>query len=218
MKQIVVIGLGQFGAHLARQLTEQHCEVLAVDADQSRVAELRDDVHRALIGDARSMEALKSAITSTVDEVAVCLGDHLEASILCTLHLSEIGVKKILATAINEDHANILKRVGAHQVIFPDLETAERTARRMAHPHMLDYFPFAEEYRIMELVTPKRLAGKNLQGSSLRNTYRLLVLAIKAGSTGEYHFMPEADHVLQEGDVLVVLGREMDLARFSALE
>lgn len=218
MKQMVVIGLGQFGAHLARQLTGQHCEVLAVDRDESRVAELRDDVHRALIGDARSTETLASALTPAVDEVAVCLGDHMEASILCTLHLAEIGVKRILATAVNEDHANILKRVGAHEVIFPDLETAERTARRMANPHLLDYFPFAEEHRIMEIEVPRKLAGKTLHDSGLRRTYCLFALAIKSGEAGEYHFMPGADYELQRGDILVVLGREMDLARFSALD
>ena len=215
---MVVIGLGQFGAHLAKELATQRCEVLVLDRDETRVSELRDHVHRALIGDARSQETLTSAVSDSVDEAAVCLGDHIEASILCTLHLSQIGVKRILSTAINEDHANILKRVGAHEVIFPDLETAERTARRMAHPHMLDYFPFAEEFRIMEVMMPKSLAGKSLNGSGLRRTYRLFALAIKGGDDGDYHFMPEADYVLREGDVVVVFGREMDLARFSALE
>ena len=218
MRQMVVIGLGQFGAHLAKELAQQRCEVLVLDRDETRVSQLRDRVHRALIGDARNLETLESAVSSAVDEAAVCLGDHIEASILCTLHLSEIGVKKILATAINEDHANILKRVGAHEVIFPDLETAERTARRMANPHMLDYFPFAEEFRIMEVLTPKALAGKTLHRSGLRDTYGLLALAIRRGDTGEYHFMPEADYALGEGDVVVVFGRELDLARFSALE
>jgi len=218
MRQIVVIGLGQFGAHLAKELARQHCEVLVLDRDELRVGELRDRVHRALIGNASSLEVLESAVSDAVDEAAVCLGDHLETSILCTLHLSEIGVKKILATAVNEDHATILKRVGAHEVIFPDLETAERTARRMANPHMLDYFPFAEEYRIMEVVTPKALTGKTLHSSGLRDTYGLLALAIKQGDTGEYRFMPAADYALREGDVLVLFGRELDLARLSALE
>jgi trk system potassium uptake protein TrkA len=218
MKQMVVIGLGQFGTHLAKQLSEQNCEVLVLDADESRVSAVRDDVHRALIADAKRFDILESSITPGVDRVAVCLGDHMEASILCTLHLSQIGVKKILATAVNKDHADILKRVGAHEVIFPDLETAERTARHMAHPNLLDYFPFAEEYRIMECVTPQPLVGKTLQQSGLRSSYRLFALAIKVGSEGEYHFMPAAGDVLHEGDILVVLGREVDLARFSVLE
>lgn len=203
---------------MAKQLTEQNCEVLILDADESRVAAVRDEVHRALIADAKSFDILASSVTAAVDQVAVCLGDHLEASILCTLHLSQIGVKKILTTAINRDHAEILKRVGADEVIFPDLETAERTARHMAHPNLLDYFPFTEEHRIMEYVTPKPLVGKTLLESGLRASYQLFVIAIKSGTTGEFRFMPTADDVLCEGDILVMLGRELDLARFSALE
>ena len=109
MKQIVVIGLGQFGTHLARELTKQRCEVLAVDNDESRVAQIRDDVHQALIADARNLDALKSVMSNSVDEVVVALGESLEASVLCTLHLNQIGVKKIRAKAVNEDHARILK-------------------------------------------------------------------------------------------------------------
>lgn len=218
MRQIVVIGLGQFGTHLARQLTGQKCEVLVLDADESRVAAVRDDVQRALIADVKDFDVLESTVMPSVDQVAVCLGDHMEASILCTLHLSQIGIKRIVATAISEDHATILNRVGAHQTIFSDLETAERTARLMAHPNLLDYFPFAEDHRIMEYVTPKPMIGKTVRESGLRSSYRLIALAIKTGKTGEYRFMPAAGDVLQEGDILVVLGREVDLARFSVLE
>lgn len=218
MKQIVVIGLGQFGTHLARELTKQRCEVLAVDNDESRVAQIRDDVHQALIADARNLDALKSVMSNSVDEVVVALGESLEASVLCTLHLNQIGVKKIRAKAVNEDHARILKAVGAAEVIFPERETAERTARRIAHPSLMDYFPFAEEYRIMELRTPKSLEEKTLQESELRSTFRLIVLAIRSGRTGEYRFMPEANDRLHPADILVVLGREIDLARFSALD
>lgn len=218
MKQIIVIGLGQFGTHLARELSQQRCEVLALDSNESRVADLRDDVHQALIGDARDLDTLKAVITDAVDEVVVSLGESLEASVLCTLHLSQIGVKKIRAKAINEDHAKILKAVGATEVIFPERETAERTARRIAHPMLIDYFPFAEDYRIMELRTPKPLEGRTLQESEIRSSFRLIVLAIKAGTTGEYRFMPEANDVFRPGDVLVALGREIDLARFSAME
>lgn len=204
--------------HLALELTKQRCEVLALDSDEGRVAHLRDDVHRALIGDARDPDVLKAAITSSINEVVVCLGESLEASVLCTLHLSQIGVAKIRAKAVNEDHAHILRAVGAHEVIFPERETAERTARRIAHPNLLDYFPLAEEYRIMEVSIPPPLVGKTLLEAELRSSYRLLVLAIKSGSSGEFHFSPEAKDQMWRGDVLIVLGREIDLARFSALE
>ncbi|HVP11639.1 MAG TPA: TrkA family potassium uptake protein [Phycisphaerae bacterium] len=217
MKQIVVIGLGQFGMHLARELTKQHCEVLALDSNEHRVADLQDDVHRALICDAKDLDTLQQVISASIDEAVVCMGESIEASVLCTLHLHQIGVRRIRAKATNEDHALILKAVGAHDIIFPERETAERTARRIAHPSLMDYFPFAEDYRIMEIVTPKSLVSRSLQESELRSTFRLIVLAIKTAA-GEYRFMPEAQDKLNPGDVLVVLGREFDLARFSAID
>lgn len=218
MRQVAVIGLGQFGTHLSRALTKMHCEVMAIDSSEDRVAELRDDVHRAVIGDARDMDVLQSLITSSVDEAVVSLGESMEASILCTLHLSQIGVKFIRTKAVNEDHALILKAVGAHELIFPERETAERTARRIAHPTLLDYFPFAEDHRIMEILLPRPLVGKSLGESQLRGSFNLLVLATKSKTTGQFRFMPAADDVLKEDDILIVLGREVDLARFSVLE
>lgn len=218
MRQVAVIGLGQFGTNLARVLTELHCEVLAIDSSEARVADLRDDVHRVLIGDARDMEVLQSVVSSSIDEAVVSLGESMEASILCTLHLSQIGVKRIRTKAVNEDHALILKAVGAHDLIFPEKETAERTARRIAYPTLLDYFPFAEDYRIMELRLPPKLAGVKLGDSSIRSSFNLLLLATKSASTGQFRFMPGADDLLTEDDILVVLGQEVDLARFSVIE
>lgn len=218
MKQVAVIGLGQFGTSLCRELTKLRCEVMAIDSAEARVAELRDEVHRAVIADARDHDALQSVISSSLDEAVVSLGESLEASVLCTLHLSQIGVKLIRTKAVNDDHALILKAVGAHEVIFPERETAERTARRIAFPTLLDYFPFAEDYRIMEIVVPKPVVGKTLNESNLRAEYNLLVLATKSSVNGEYRFMPAADDVLRQTDILIVFGREIDLARFSVLE
>jgi len=217
-KQVVVIGLGQFGTHLARKLSELKCEVLALDRREALVAELRDEVHRAIVGDAKSLDTLQSILTPSIDEAVVSLGESMEASILCTLHLGQIGVKHIRAKAVNEDHARILRAVGAHEVIFPERETAERTATRIAFPSLLDYFPLAGEYRIMEIATPDHLAGKTLKESDLRSVYRLLVLAIKKGGREEYDFMPDPTDVLADDDVLVVLGREVDLARIRAAD
>lgn len=217
MKQVVVIGLGQFGSHLARQLTQMQCEVLAIDQREEAVNAIRDDVHQALICDARNLDALKAVVTSNVDVVVVSLGESMEPSIICSLHLSQIGVKSIRCKAVNEDHATILKAVGAHEVIFPERETAERTARRVAFPTLLDYFPFAEDHRIMELETPSAIVGKTLASSRLREELNLLLLATKKPS-GEFHFMPSPNDVFKAGDILIVLGREINLARLRVLD
>lgn len=217
MRQVCVIGLGNFGMHVARRLVKMGCEVLALDNLEARVSQVQDDVQRVLIGDARDLETIKSVITDSVDEVVVSLGESVEASVLCTLHLQQIGVKSIRTKAINEDHATILRAVGATEVFFPEQETAERMARRIAHPHLLDFFPFEEDYRIMEILAPPAFAGKTLVESGLRSDFHLLALAIKNRKTGRYQFMPQGDAVISADDVLIVLGQEVHLARLSAL-
>ena len=132
MRQVCVIGLSQFGSHLARQLVKMDCQILVIDSDEERVNDIRDDVHRAVIGDARDFQMLDSVVADTVDEVVVSLGEtNIEPSILCALHLKQIGVKRIASTARNDDHAQILRAVGATEIVFPERDTAERADPRL---------------------------------------------------------------------------------------
>lgn len=219
MRQVVVIGLGQFGMQLARSLVKMNCEVVAIDLNESRVNQVRDDVQRAIIGDARDYEMLSSIVSASVDEAVVGLGESsIEPSILCTLHLKRIGVKVIMSTARNDDHANILRAVGANEIIFPERETAERTARRIANPDLRDMFSLADDYRIMEILAPKALHGKTLAAAQLRRDFDLLVLAIRPANEERFNFLPGADTVIHPNEALMVLGRELDLARFAGFD
>jgi trk system potassium uptake protein TrkA len=218
VRQVCVLGLGQFGMHLARTLVKMGCEVLAIDLNEERVDMIRDDVHRALIGDVRSFQTLNNVISETIDAAVVALGEtSIEPSILCTLNLRKIGVKSIASTARNDDHAQILRAVGATEVIFPERDTAERTARRIANPGLRDMFPLADDYRILEIDAPRSLHGKTLTELDLRRQYELLVLAVKDAGSERFRFLPAADALIRPGQVLMVLGRELDLARFAAL-
>ena len=217
MKQVCVIGLGQFGAHLARTLVRMGCEVLAIDLNEQRVDAIRDDVHRALIGDVRSFMVLQSVITPSVSDVVVCLGEKsLEPSILCTLNLARLQVKSIRCTAVSDDHAQILRAVGATDVIFPERESAERTSRRVAIPDLRDMFSLSEDYRIMELVAPRVMHGRTLADVNLRSEYDVLILAVREPGEEHYRFLPGADTVVRPDEVLMILGRELDLARLAA--
>lgn len=219
MKQVVVIGLGQFGMHLARRLVQMGCEVIAIDLNESRVNEVRDDVQRALIGDARDAQMIAGAITSRVDEVVVGLGEtSIEPSILCVVNLKRIGVKRIVSTARNDDHAMILRAVGADEIIFPERETAERAARRVANPDLRDMFPLAGEFRILEIAAPRAIHGKTLAAANLRRDYDLLVLAVRGPESGDFKFLPDPNAVIEPGQVLMIVGRELDLARFAGLD
>lgn len=218
-KQVCIIGLGQFGTHLAKSLVKLGCEVLAIDINEQRVENVRDDVHRAIIADARDHNTLSRMLTSSVSEAMVCLGEtNLEASILCTLHLKKIGVPSIRSTAANDEHAQILTAVGATETIFPERDSAERAARSIADPDIRDMFPLSESHRIMEMAAPVKTHGKTIAELDVRAQYDLLILAVRHKDQGEFTFLPPADKVIQPYEVLMVLGRELDLVRFSDLD
>ncbi len=217
-KQVCVIGLGQFGRHLATTLARLDCDVLAIDLDEAAVRRIQDDVQQAVITDARNLEALKSVVSADIDEAIVSLGESLEASILCTLHLKTIGVERIRAKASGGDHAAILKAVGATDVVFPERETAERMAQRIVHPDLLDYLPLSPAYRVVEISTPESFTGKTLAQLHLRKLCRVLVVAIKRAESPDLEFLPAADSILTAGSNLVVIGQDEDIEKLRGIE
>jgi trk system potassium uptake protein TrkA len=217
-KRVCIIGLGQFGRHLACSLARMDCDVLAIDLDETAVQQIRDDVQQAVITDVRNLDALKSVIAEDTDEVIVSLGESMEASILCTLHLKKIGVPHIRAKASSQDHAAILRAVGADDVIFPERETAERMAQRILNPDLLDYLPLSPEYRVVEIATPESFAGKSLAELQLRKKYQILVVAIKPPDAARVDFLPSADSILAPGSRLVVIGKDPDIKKLPAAD
>lgn len=209
-KQICVIGLGHFGASLAKSLAK-HCEVLALDSDMNRVNTIADHVQRALCVDASDYQALASVVSGDFDEAVVSIGEGLEASILCTLHLRQIGIRLIRAKANNQDHAEILRLVGATHIVFPEQETAERLALQMVNPNLLDFIPLAEDYRVMDVAPPESFHGQSLVSLQLRKSFGLFVIAIKRDRGSKFVFLPGPEEVIQPDDVLVIIGRENDI-------
>jgi trk system potassium uptake protein TrkA len=209
-KYICVIGLGEFGSELARQLS-RHCEILALDRDEDRVNAVVDGVQRALILDVRDFTSLSSVVTEDFDEAIVGIGKDLEASILCTLHLKKIGVRSIQAKAKTEDHAAILRSVGATEVIFPERETARRLAARIVNPNLLDFVPLEADYRVMDVAPPDDFYGSSLEALNLRKRFGIFVLAIRELVPPRFVFLPDPKFVLKPSDVMVVIGREKDM-------
>jgi trk system potassium uptake protein TrkA len=209
-KLICVIGLGQFGSHIARELAQQ-CEVLALDSSEKRVNLIVDEVQRALIIDARDFQTLSSLVTPEFDEAIVSLGESMEASILCTLHLKRIGVKTIRAKAVTEDHASILRAIGATETIFPERETAQRLAAQIINPNLLDFIPLAEDFRVMDVAPPDSFHGHTLQELNVRDKYGVFVIAVKELVPPSFVFLPGPGFRIKPSDVLVVIGRESDL-------
>jgi trk system potassium uptake protein len=211
-RRVCVVGLGHFGAALARSLA-RHCQVLALDNDIARVNAIAEDVQRALSLDARDYATLAAVVSPDFDEAVVSIGESLEASILCTLHLKYIGVPLIRAKANSADHAAILKAVGAAQTIFPEQETAERLAMRMSNPNLLDFIPLAEDFRVTDVVAPTAFVGESLAGLALRSRFGVFVIAIKKEQGTRFVFLPGPGDVIEPKDVLVVIGKEDDILR-----
>lgn len=209
-KYVCIVGLGQFGAELALELAKS-CEVLALDYNEDQVHAIADQVQRALILDAKDYQSLKRVVTPDFDEAIVSLGESVEASILCTLHLKKIGVKMIRAKATSEDHAAILRAIGADEIIFPERETARRLAAKIIHPNLLEYIPLAAGYQVMDVAPPDSFYGHTLAELKLRQRFGVFVIAVKELVPERFVFLPDPSFVIKPSDILVVIGREEHL-------
>jgi trk system potassium uptake protein TrkA len=216
-KHVAVIGLGEFGRELAQQLAKE-CEVLALDIDEAMVEAILDKVQRALIVDVRDFHSLSSVVTKEFDEAIVSMGESLESSIMATLHLKKIGVGRIWAKATTDDHAAILRAIGATEIVFPERETARRLAAQLINPNLLDFIPLEEDYRVMDVAPPDSFYGHTLIELNLRKRFGVFVLAIKELVPSRFVFLPSPDFVIKPSDILVMIGKEKDLANLREKE
>ncbi len=214
-QRFAVIGLGKFGYHLARCLYGMGHDVLAVDRNPDTVAAAQSCCSRAAVADAADRAELEAAGVASADVAVVALGTRLEASVLATLFLRELGVRRVLAKATTPHHGRILKRVGATELVQPEREMAARVARSLADPDVLESLPFLEGYVLVELRAPAALVGATLAEADVRRRHRLSVALIKRGEKGSQVAVPaRPDERIRDGDVLVVLARTEDVELF----
>ncbi|HOX38382.1 MAG TPA: TrkA family potassium uptake protein [Candidatus Brocadiia bacterium] len=213
MLRYAVIGLGNFGSYLATRLHENDCEVLAIDSSPDKAEAVKSFVDKTVILDATDRRALSAMSLETYDGVILSLGDRIEASVLCALHLRELGVRNIMAKAINDDHGRILSRLGVSEIIYPEKDMAIRLANQLSWKNVIEYIPLAPGYTIMEIALPKDLIGKTLRESQLRARFNVEVIAVKELVPPRVNLVPAPDTVLKDSDVLVVLGKDKDLEK-----
>jgi len=211
-KRYAILGLGQLGRNLARELTKLGCEVLAVDADPKAVTMIRDEVAAAAVADLRDRAALKELLSSRFDGAVVAIGGSLEAAIMATLYLREIGVEDVWAEGNTDDRAEVLRRVGATRIVSPERDMGRRLAQELVNPNLMDFLPIAEGHGILEMEAPPWTHGKTLAELNLRSVMNLAVVAIHR--QGGDVIVPGGATVLAAGDRLVLLGRDSDLTRF----
>ena len=207
MKEYVVIGLGNFGYSIATKLASKGHQVLAIDSDSERVDDIKDKVTDAIAADVRNKRVLREYIGKNVDAVIVSVGESMEASILATHYLKELGIRHIIVKAISDDHAKLLKITGADEVIFPEKDMAAIIAQRLTTYNLLEHIPLTSDYSIVEIAVPDKFAGKTLKDIQLRVKYDVLVLAVKEILMDKIYLMPDGNFKITPDCLLVLMGK-----------
>jgi len=213
MKRVVVIGLGIFGFNIAKDLYENGIEVIAIDKDKEVIQKIRDYSTKAILADGTEKEVMESIGIQEDDVVIVSFGEDLAAATLITLHLKEMKIKHIIVKAPDEDHKHVLEKVGATEVVIPEKEMADKIAKSLISPNVLDYIPLSDDYTICELVPPSSFMGKTIAEIHLRSKYHIEVIAVREMLPERLQMVPRADFIIKDSDILVVIGREKDIQK-----
>jgi len=208
-----VLGLGQFGAAVATELARLGIDVLAVDSSTARVDALKDKVVSVAVADVRDREALREILSSRFDGAVIAIGDHLEAEILATLFLKELGFSEIVVEAKTPERGEVLRRVGATRTVSPELEFGARLARRLATPNLLEFVPLAKGHGVIEVEAPAWSQNKTLAALDLRKRFGIAVISIVHGD-GTTIMIPGGDATVRPGSRITLVGSEENLARF----
>jgi trk system potassium uptake protein TrkA len=208
-KQFAVIGVGRFGSSVATTLYNLGFEVLAIDSSEERVQEILPSVTHAVQADATDDDALRSLGIRNFDVIVVAIGSDIQASILTTLILKEMGAPMIVVKAQSDLHGKVLHKIGADKVIFPERDMGQRLAHHLISPNILDYIELSGEYSIVEIKAGAQIAGKTLRQLDIRARYHCNVIAIRRGN--EMNIAPHADEEIRADDILIVIGKNEDL-------
>ncbi|MGD0274939.1 MAG: TrkA family potassium uptake protein [Syntrophales bacterium] len=211
--RVIVIGLGIFGFNIVKSLYENGFEVVAIDKSKEAVQRIKDYATKAIVADGMDKEIMDIVGVAEDDVVIISFGEDLAAATLITLHLKQLKVKNIIVKAPNEEHKLILEKVGATDVIIPEKEIANKVAKSLISPNVLDYIPLSDDYMIFEMAPPNSFLGKTISELQLRSRYHIEVIAIRDTVSDRIHMVPQADFIIKDGEVLVVVGKEKDIQK-----
>ena len=211
-KEFAVIGLGRFGGSICQSLSEEGLEVMVIDVDEDKVNEFANIASHAVVGDTTDETVLKSIGIRNFDHVIVAIGDNIQASILTTIILKELGVKDITVKATNDYHEKVLSKIGADRIVHPERDMGRRIAHKIVSNNVLDYLELSDEHSIVEIVANQRLHGHSIIDLDIRVRYGINIVAIKRNK--DIIVSPQANEVIQKNDILIVIGADADINRF----
>ncbi|MCD6318169.1 TrkA family potassium uptake protein [Candidatus Aerophobetes bacterium] len=222
MRKFAVIGLGRFGAAVAQSLAERGAEVIVVDKDGQLVDKFKGIVDLAVKLDSADEDALRSQGIDKVDVAIVSIGEF-ESSVLTTALLKRMGVPMVITKASHTTshiQEKILNLIGADRVVLPEVEMGKKLAQNLLFSNILDYIPISEKYSAAEVRSPASFWGKRIGELKIRENYKVNILEVKkispeGGKVEKINYFPQADDVIEKGDILLVIGEEEDIERFS---
>ena len=208
-----IIGLGRFGSALAIELASAGTDLLVIDRDEEKVRELRDYTENAYVVKNLDKKALTETGVQNCDVAVVCIGEHMDTSILTTLNLVSLGIPTVITKATSIEHGEILEKLGA-EVVYPERDMAIRLAHRLEASKMLDYIQLSEKLNISKLIIPDRIVGKTVLSVNLRGEFGINIIAIE--NNGNLIETINPDYVFRKGDIMFISGSKDSLDRLSA--
>jgi trk system potassium uptake protein TrkA len=213
-QQVIVVGLGRFGSAAARELQALGHEVLAIDYSESAVNDIAAEVTHAVQADASDEAVLRRLGAADFNAAIVAMSSAVEASIFATMALKSLGVPTVVAKARDQVHGAILERVGADRVVYPEREAGIDVAHTLRIPHALDYIDLAPGFGVARVNVPGAYIGRTLRDLDLGGRIKASAIALRRGTAVTVN--PHRDERLVEGDQLVLVGRDEELARLES--
>ncbi len=210
-----IIGLGRFGEALALELAQSGADLIVLDQDEDKIKEFREYTESAFVVKGLDKKTLSETGIQNCDIAVVCIGEHLDSSILTTLNLVSLGIPHVIAKATSSEHGKILEKLGA-EVVYPERDIAIRLAHRLEVSRVLDYIQLSEKLNISKLMVPKRIIDKSVLEANLRGKFGINIIAIENGKTIIENVKP--DYIFKQGDILFVSGSKDSLNRLSEWE
>ena len=216
-KTFIMLGMGTFGSALATKLAANGCAVIGVDLLRERLDLVKNAIHEAVIGDSTDREFLENLPIKEATAVFISLGESIALSLLATLHVKELGARNVIVKGVTKEHGKILEHLGVDRVVFPEEDVARELADRMTWPNVLDYLPIDPEYSVAEVAMPSSLSGRTLADANLRSTIGVHVMGIKDVMKGKFEMFPDGRTKLLDDQILLVVGREGEIAKLREL-
>lgn len=229
MNQFLVIGLGDFGREIALEITSHGHEVIVIDNNARSIESIKNSVAQALIMDSTDENALRNIDLENIDTAIVAIGDHIEASILTTALLKELGVGRIIARANTVRHAKILERVGAERTISPEIQIARQVAKSLVARQVIERFEITQDHCLITIQLPRRYWGQKIIQTGIRRDYNIMIIGIErkqleVDDHGEivtrpkFLSLPGPNDLLKEGDIILVIGQNDSLDQFARMD